>query len=148
MGLDAQESFAEFDVDGNMEDGVGVEMAQLYSLKPNKAAEETPRWQTKSNFVERFEYLDFLGLFVGEVFSEGILLVADIFLREEAIVPWFFDLSLHQVVGSPILHGMQHFTWRCFPFGGCLSADCHLPGLHLLANTATLEPLPRDILVR
>ena len=66
MGANIEEDFPKMDKGGDMEDGVGVQINQLYPVPMKKTPEETIGQQGKSSIEEVFEDNNLIGVGAGE----------------------------------------------------------------------------------
>jgi hypothetical protein len=68
--LDSEESFAEVDEDGNMANGIGIQLMELDSIEIEKALEERARGEGQSPFGKMVKCDDFVNIFHGKRFTK------------------------------------------------------------------------------
>jgi hypothetical protein len=70
MGFDSEESFIEMDEDGNMANGIRVEVMELKPIKIKKATEKRAGGEGQTPFGKMVKCDDFVYIFHGERFAK------------------------------------------------------------------------------
>jgi hypothetical protein len=70
MGFDSEESFVEMDEDGNMANGIQVEVMELKPVEIKKATEKRARVEGQTPFGKTVKCNDFVYIFHGERFTK------------------------------------------------------------------------------
>jgi hypothetical protein len=85
VGLDSEEDFAEMDKNGNVADGVRVEVMELKPVIIEKAVEERTRGEGQSPFGKIVKCDDFVNIFHGKRFTERGAPVDKILLLQQPL---------------------------------------------------------------
>jgi hypothetical protein len=83
--LDSEEGFTEMDKNGNVADGIRVEVMELKPVIIEKAAEERTRGKGQSSFGKVVKYDDFVNIFHRERFTERGAPVDKIFVLQQPL---------------------------------------------------------------
>lgn len=71
MWLDIEKCFTKMNENGDLVDGVGIEMTELNPIEVEKTTEERLRGETKSSQEERLEHDGLVGLVGREILTYG-----------------------------------------------------------------------------
>jgi hypothetical protein len=102
MGFDSEESFVEMDEDGNMANGIRVEMVKLKPVEIKKATEKRARGEGQNPFGKMVKCDDFVYIFHWERFTERGALVDKALVLEQTLGNKFFEIVVGALTVSPL----------------------------------------------
>jgi hypothetical protein len=102
MGFDSEESFTEMDEDGNMANGIRVEMMELKPVEIKKATEKRARGEGQTLFGKMVKCDDFVYIFHGERFTKRGAPVDKTFILEQTLGNRFFEVIVGALTVSPL----------------------------------------------
>jgi hypothetical protein len=102
MGFDSEESFAEMDEDGNVANGIRVEVMELKPVKIKKATEKRARGEGQTPFSKMVKYDDFVYIFHGERFTKRGAPVDKTLVLEQSLGNKFFEVVVGALTVSPL----------------------------------------------
>jgi hypothetical protein len=108
MGFDFKESFAEMDEDGNMANGIRVEVMELKPVEIKKAMEKRARGEGQTPFGKMVKCDNFVYIFHGERFRKRGAPVDKTLVLEQALGNKFFEI----VVGAPTVSSLPRRRLR------------------------------------
>jgi hypothetical protein len=85
VGLDSEEGHTEMDKNGNMADGIRVEVMELKPVIVKNATEERTRGEGQSPFGKMVKCDDFVNIFHGKGFTERGALVDKTLLLQQPL---------------------------------------------------------------
>jgi hypothetical protein len=85
VGLDSEEGFTEMDKNGNVADGIRVEVMELKPVIIKKVTEERTRGEGQSPFGKMVKYDNFINIFHGKRFTERGAPVDKILLLQQPL---------------------------------------------------------------
>jgi hypothetical protein len=102
MGLDSKENFVEMDEDGNMANGIRVEMMELKPVQIKKAIEKRARGEGQTPFGKMVKCDDFIYIFHGKKFATRGAPVDKTFVLEQTLGNKFFEIVVGALTVSPL----------------------------------------------
>jgi hypothetical protein len=102
MGFDSEESFAEMDEDGNVANGIRVEVMELKPVEIKKATEKRARGEGQTPFSKMVKYDDFVYIFHGERFTKRGAPVDKTLVLEQSLGNKFFEVVVGALTVSPL----------------------------------------------
>jgi hypothetical protein len=102
MGFDSEESFAEMDEDGNMANGIRVEVMELKPVEIKKAMEERARGEGQTLFGKMVKCDDFVYIFHGKRFAKRGAPVDKNFFLEQTLRNKFSEIIIGALTVSPL----------------------------------------------
>jgi hypothetical protein len=107
LGFNSKESFTEMDEDGNVENGIQVEVMELKPVEIKKASEERARGEGQTPFSKMVKSDDFVYIFHGKRFAKRGVPVDKTFFLEQTLGNKFHEIIVGALTVSPL------------PGGGC-----------------------------
>jgi hypothetical protein len=108
MGFDSKESFTEMDENGNMANGIQVEVMELKPVEIKKAMEKRARGEGQTPFGKLVKCDDFIYIFHGKRFVKRGALVDKTLVLEQTLGNKFFEV----VVGALTVSPLPRRWWR------------------------------------
>jgi hypothetical protein len=102
MGFDSEESFAEMDEDGNMANGIRVEVMELKPVEIKKATEKRARGEGQTPFGKMVKCDDFVYIFHGKRFTKRGAPVDKTLVLEQTLGNKFFEVIVGALTVSPL----------------------------------------------
>jgi hypothetical protein len=102
VGFNSEESFAEMDEDGNMANGIQVEVMELKLVEIKKASEERARGEGQTPFGKMVKCDDFVYIFHGKRFAKRRALVDETFFLEQTLGNKFSEIVVGALTVSPL----------------------------------------------
>jgi hypothetical protein len=102
MGFDSEESFAEMDEDGNMANGIRVEVMEVKPVEIKKATEERERGEGQALFGKMVKCDDFVYIFHGKRFAKRGAPVDKTFFLEQTLGNKFSKIVVGALTVSPL----------------------------------------------
>jgi hypothetical protein len=101
VGFNFKESFAKMDEDGNMVDGIWVEVTELKPVEIKKASEERARGEGQTPFGKMVKCDDFVYIFHGKRFAKRGTPVDKTFFLEQTLENKFCEIIVGALTVSP-----------------------------------------------
>jgi hypothetical protein len=102
VGFNSEESFAEMDEDGNMANGIRVEVMELKPVEIKKVSEERARREGQTPFGKMVKCDDFVYIFHGKRFAKSGAPVNKTFFLEQTLKNKFFEIVVGALTVSPL----------------------------------------------
>jgi hypothetical protein len=102
VGFNSKESFAKMDEDGNMANGIWVEVMELKPVEIKKASEERTRGEGQTPFGKMVKCDDFVYIFHGKRFAKRGALVDKTFFLEQTLRNQFHKIIVGALTVSPL----------------------------------------------
>jgi hypothetical protein len=102
MGFDSEESFTEMDEDGNMANGIRIEVMELKAIEIKKATEERARGEGQTPFGKMVKYDDFVYIFHGKRFAKRGAPVDKTFFLEQTLGNKFSEIVVGALTVRPL----------------------------------------------
>jgi hypothetical protein len=102
MGFDSEESFTEMDEDGNMANGIRVEVMELKPVEIKKASEKRVRGEGQTPFGKMVKCDDFVCIFHGERFTKRGAPADKTLILEQTLGNKFFEIVVGALTVSPL----------------------------------------------
>jgi hypothetical protein len=102
MGFDSEESFTEMDEDGNVENGIRVEVMELKPIEIKKATEKRARGEGQTPFGKMVKCDDFVYIFHGKRFVKRGVPVDKTLVLEQSLGNKFFEVVVGALTVSPL----------------------------------------------
>jgi hypothetical protein len=102
MGFDSEESFAEMDEDGNMANGIRVEVMEFKPVEIKQASEERARGEGQTPFGKMVKCDDFVYIFHGERIAKRGAPVDKTLVLEQTHGNKFFEIVVGTLTVSPL----------------------------------------------
>jgi hypothetical protein len=102
VGFNSEESFAEMDEDGNMANGIRVEVMELKPVEIKKASEERARGEGQTPFGKMVKYDNFVYIFHGKRFAKRRAPVDETFFLEQTLGNKFYEIIVGVLTMSPL----------------------------------------------
>jgi hypothetical protein len=131
MGFDSEESFAEMDEDGNMTNGIRVEVKELKPVEIKKSSEERARGEGQTPFGKMEKCDDFIYIFHGKRFVKRRAPVDKTLVLKQTLRNKFVEIVVGALTVSPpqtaaatlsSSHPSRWISWA--PFLGPLATSC------------------------
>jgi hypothetical protein len=114
VGFNSKESFAKMDEDGNVANGIRVEVMELKSVEIKKASEERARGEGQTPFGKMVKCDDFVYIFHGKRFAKRGTPVDKTFFLEQTLGKRFYEIIVRALTVSPFLR--RRLRLFRFPF--------------------------------
>jgi hypothetical protein len=101
-GFDSEESFVEMDEDGNVANGIRVEVIKLKPVEIKKATEKRARGEGQTPFGKIVKCDDFIYIFHGERFVKRGAPVDKTLILEQSLRNKFFEVVVGALTMSPL----------------------------------------------
>jgi hypothetical protein len=102
IGFDSEESFAEMDEDGNMANGIRVEVKELKLVEIKKASEERARGEGQTPFGKMVKCDDIVYIFHGKRFAKRETPVDKTLVLKQTLRNKFFEIVVRALTVSPL----------------------------------------------
>jgi hypothetical protein len=102
MGFDSEESFAEMDEDGNMTNGIRVEVKELKPVEIKKSSEERARGEGQTPFGKMEKCDDFIYIFHGKRFVKRRAPVDKTLVLKQTLRNKFVEIVVGALTVSPL----------------------------------------------
>jgi hypothetical protein len=122
VGFNFKESFTKMDEDGNVANGIQVEVMELKPVEIKKALEERAREDGQTPFSKMVKYDDFVYIFHGKRFTKGGAPVDKTFFLEQTLKNKFHEIIVGALTMSPLPRRLRLLALPILLVG---SLGCH-----------------------
>jgi hypothetical protein len=102
VGFNSEESLAEMDEDGNMANGIQIEVMDLKPIEIKKATQERARGEGQTPFGKMVKCDDFVYIFHGKRFAKRGAPVDKTFFLEQTLGNKFSEIVVGTLTVSPL----------------------------------------------
>jgi hypothetical protein len=102
VGFNSKERFVKMDEDGNVANGIRVEVMELKIVEIKKASEERARGESQTPFGKMVKYDDFVYIFHGKRFAKRGAPVDKTFFLEQTLGNKFHEIIVGALTVSPL----------------------------------------------